>query len=98
MSSSQEALCARCSHLAVCKLKETYLKAQEAVNNAVINEEVTDPDGKAIYKTTYVTNLREWLTIPALKCAHYHGAPTQTFRNQTNEAAGSDRYPLFEET
>lgn len=69
---SRGALCASCIHFEVCSLKETYLKAQNAVNNAAIcEEEPTDDQGPARTRMTYVANLRDWLTIPQLKCRHY---------------------------
>lgn len=68
---SREALCASCTHREVCSLKETYLKAQEAVNQAIISEPYLNDEGKPATKMTYVANLRDWLTIPQLKCRHY---------------------------
>lgn len=62
----KETLCTSCSHWQVCSLKMTYLKAQEAIDRACFNE--SEGDG---VRTTYVANLRDWLTIPALQCKHY---------------------------
>lgn len=62
----KETLCTSCSHLQVCSLRTTYLKAQEAIDQACFNE--SEGDG---VRTTYVANLRDWLTIPMLKCKHY---------------------------
>ena len=66
----QETLCTRCVHLQVCKLKETYLKAQKAVNEASFHEQ----EGNGV-KVTDVANLRDWLTIPQLDCKHYRKKP-----------------------
>lgn len=78
----QETLCTSCIHLQVCSLKETYLKAQKAVNDATISElEPADDHGPSRVRTTYVANLREWLTIPQLKCKHYQKQPEKLTRN-----------------
>lgn len=69
---SRETLCATCIHCEVCSLKGTYQKAQEAVNQACINEyEPANDQGPARSRMTFVANLRDWLTIPQLKCRHY---------------------------
>lgn len=61
-----ETLCTHCVHLPVCSLKEMYLKAQNAVNEASFHEQ----EGNGV-KVTDVANLRDWLTIPQLECRHY---------------------------
>lgn len=68
---SRETLCASCIHCEVCSLKETYQKAQEAVKDAMFSEDCLNDDGKPATRLTYVANLRDWLTIPQLKCRHY---------------------------
>lgn len=67
----RETLCTSCAHLEVCKLKETYIKAQEAVDRAIISDSCINDDGKSVTKMTHVVNLRDWLTIPLLQCKHY---------------------------
>lgn len=67
----RETLCSSCVHLQVCKLCNTYLKAQNALNDVVIAEPCENSDGKSATKMTYVSNLSDWLTIPILQCKHY---------------------------
>ena len=62
----RETLCTSCAHLDVCKLKTTYLKAQEAVDQACFHE--SDGDG---VRTKRVANLSDWLTVRPLDCKHY---------------------------
>ena len=62
----KKTLCTSCAHLSVCLLKETYLKAQESIDQAWIYEVEGDST-----RIMYIANLRDWLTIPALKCKHY---------------------------
>ena len=67
----RETLCSSCVHLQVCKLCDTYLKAQNALNEVVIAESHVNDEGKPVTKLTYLTDLKDWLTIPQLKCRHY---------------------------
>lgn len=67
----KETLCTSCIHLPICKLKETYLKAQEAIDQTFICEECLNDEGKPATKMTYIANLRDWLTIPTLQCKYY---------------------------
>ena len=67
----QETLCTHCEHLQVCKLCDTYLKAQNALNEVVIAESHVNDEGKPVTKLTYVMDLNDWLTIPQLKCRYY---------------------------
>ena len=66
-----ETLCTACAHLPVCKLKETYLKAQEAVNNASFHDEVVEDEGTSKHVITYVANVRDWLSVPRLECKYF---------------------------
>lgn len=77
----RETLCTSCVHLEVCRLKETYLKAQHAVDQAAIAEPRVNDDGKSVTKMTYVANLRDWLTVPQLRCKHYSKKSEYTVRN-----------------
>lgn len=67
----KESLCTTCIHLPICSLKETFLEAQKAVNNATIYETQRNEDGGTSIKETYVANLRDWIEPPRLKCKHY---------------------------
>lgn len=40
----KETQCTRCQHRTVCKYKETFLKAAEAVDHAVMYTEIIEPD------------------------------------------------------
>ena len=77
----RETLCTSCAHLEVCKLKETYIKAQEAVDRAIISDSCINDDGKSVTKMTYVANLRDWLTVPQLRCKYYSKKSEYTVRN-----------------
>lgn len=77
----RETLCTSCVHLEICKLKETYIKAQEAVDQAIISDSCINDDGKLATKITYVANLRDWLTVPQLQCKHYSKKTEYAVRN-----------------
>lgn len=77
----RETLCTSCVHLEICKLKETYLKAQEAVDQVKIYEGFVDENGKSAIKETRISNLRDWLTISQLQCKHYSKKSEYTVRN-----------------
>lgn len=67
----RETLCSSCVHFQVCKLSDTYLNAQNALNDVMITETCVSDEGRPATKMTYVSNLRDWLTIPILQCKHY---------------------------
>lgn len=70
MTGSKETLCASCAHFHVCSLKETFLKAQVAVDNCIMSEETITDDGKPATKMTYIQNI-EFIGPIQLKCKHY---------------------------
>lgn len=71
----KETMCTSCIHLPVCSLKETFLKAQQAVDDACFSE----PNYDKTTRITYVVNLREWIEPPKLRCRHY--IQQQIYRN-----------------
>lgn len=60
-------LCSSCIHREICKLKDTYLNAQKAVNDA----RFFDVDSSEGVREIFVASLKDWLTIPQLGCKHY---------------------------
>lgn len=66
----RETIYTSCSHLPVCKLKETYLKAQEAVNNCSIYEDMVDGDGEPVTKITRISAF-DFIMPVTLRCKHY---------------------------
>lgn len=67
IESTNTHLCSSCIHREICKLKDTYLKAQKAVNDA----RFFDVDSSEGVQGVFISKLSDWLTIPQLGCKHY---------------------------
>lgn len=67
----EETLCTSCIHKDICSKKDTYLAAQEAVNNASVH-----------LKKGSMINLRNltWIEKVKLKCKYYYAATTNSIR------------------
>lgn len=75
MSGSKEAMCAKCAHLSVCKYKEDFLCAQEAIDQAIVPLPPKDDKNRMI-------NLRDihWIAPVQLKCNYFY-EKHETIRN-----------------
>ena len=68
----KETQCTRCQHQTVCMYKETFLKAAEAVDRAVMYTEIIEVDGQkdTTVKAQKVTSL-PFLQPIELQCKYY---------------------------
>ncbi len=83
-----ETACSRCKHLNVCKYKEEFLKAQEAVNNATILVEESDLSGKAQLGARYISDI-DYIEPIKLRCKHADYIPYSKTRSDPGVAFGS---------
>jgi hypothetical protein len=67
----EESLCCSCIHNEVCSKKDTYLAAQEAINNVSVH-----------LKEGSMIDLRNltWIEKVKLKCKHYYSSTVSNIR------------------
>lgn len=91
--STIHAQCNSCQHASVCKFKDEYMDALQAVTNATVNKEAGD--GKISFK--YIRDI-PWVE-PSLVCKHYYGSPYNNadweYLNSTGTSNTAIRAPEF---
>jgi hypothetical protein len=91
----KETSCTRCKHLHVCKFKEEFLDAQNAVENTTIVVKQTDPTGKEQIHTRYISDI-DYIEPIKLRCKHAEYIPvSQTRCDPGVSSMGSDQNVSF---
>lgn len=74
----KETACTRCKHLHVCKFKDEFLDAQNAVDNVIMSGKQIDETGKEQFYERYLSSI-DYIEPVKLKCKHAEYNPfTQT--------------------
>ena len=66
---AMETACTKCTHRNVCKYKEEFLEAQEAVSNAVIGSDPVSKDGIVHQGFRYISGI-DYIEPVKLHCKY----------------------------
>ena len=92
---SKETSCTRCKHLHVCKFKDEFLEAQNAVDNTTISVKQMDTSGKEQFYERYLSDI-DYIEPIRLRCKHAEYTPITSLRcDSSASSSGSDQDVSF---